>query len=77
VKVVREAQASASDLFTQDTVLFPKIVDHVALLLFEPAGKCDQDELQGMRRRRHASDIREAEPWIWVVASIGFLDTTR
>ena len=48
--VVGETQAPGSDLFTQDAVLFLKIVDDVALLLVEPAGERDQDELQWMRR---------------------------
>ena len=59
--VVGEAQPSGSDLFTQDTILFPKVVDDVALLLVEPAGECGQDELQWMRQRRHGSQPIEAE----------------
>jgi len=39
--VVGEAQAPGTDLFTQDAVLFPKIVDDVALLLVKPAGQSD------------------------------------
>src|SRR5262249_23487148 len=79
--VVGEAQPCGSDLFTQDTVLFPKIVDDVALLLVEPAGERDQDELQGMRPRRHGDQPIRAK-FIGaldrsVVPSIGFLDSTR
>src|SRR5262249_50280524 len=51
--VVGETQAPGAELFAQDTVLFQEIVDDVALLLVEPAGERDQDELQGMRRPRH------------------------
>jgi hypothetical protein len=52
--VVGEAQTPGADLFTQDTILFLKVVNDVALLLGEPAGERDQAELQGMRRRRHS-----------------------
>jgi hypothetical protein len=51
--VVGEAQAPGSNLFTQDAVLFLKIVNEVALLLVEPAGERDQHELQWMRHWLH------------------------
>src|SRR5262249_45427821 len=51
--IVREAQASRSKLLAQDAVLFLQIVDDVALLLVDPTGERDQDELQRMRQPRH------------------------
>jgi hypothetical protein len=51
--IVREAQASGSTLLAQDAVLFVQIVDDVALLLVDPTGERDQDELQRMRQPRH------------------------
>ena len=50
--IVREAQASGSKLRAQDAVLFLQIVDDVALLLVDPTGERDQDELQRMRQPR-------------------------
>jgi hypothetical protein len=47
--VVGEAQAPGSDLFAQDAVFFQEIINDVAVLLVEPAGERDQNELQGMR----------------------------
>ena len=52
--VVSEAQATGAELFPQDAVLFLKIVDDVALLLVDPAGERDQDELEWLRQRRHS-----------------------
>jgi len=46
--VVGELQTPGTELFAQDAVLFHELVDDVALLLVEPPGECDQDELQGM-----------------------------
>jgi hypothetical protein len=36
-------------LFAQDAVFFQEIINDVAVLLVEPAGERDQNELQGMR----------------------------
>ena len=52
--VVGEAQPPRSELFTEDTVLFLKIVDDLALLPVDPTSEGDQDKLQWMRQRRHA-----------------------
>jgi len=38
---------------TEDTVLFLKIVDDLALLLVDPTSEGDQDKLQWMRQGRH------------------------
>src|SRR5262249_46166244 len=59
--VVGEAPAPGADLFAQDAVLFQEIVDDVALLLVDPAGKRDENELQGMRQRRHGGKPIRAE----------------
>jgi len=45
--VVGEAQASGSELFAQDAILFLKIIDDVTLLLVDPAGERDQDDRRG------------------------------
>jgi len=50
-----------SELFTEHTVLLLKTVVDIALLLVEPAGERDHDELQGMRLRRHGDSLSEAE----------------
>src|SRR5262249_33373718 len=89
--IVGEAQASGSKLLAQDTVLFLQIVDDVALLLVDPTGKRDQDELQRMRQPRHGGQAtrtgyhrRLGPPDLTSTLterpgfrSIGLLDTTR
>ena len=39
--------------FASDTILFLEIVDDVPLLLVNPSGERHDDELQGLRKRRH------------------------
>src|SRR5262249_14054015 len=89
--IVGEAQASGSKLLAEDAVLFLQIVDDIALLLVDPTGERDQDELQRMRQPRHdgqatrrstSSATASARPEsnlarkARVFASIGFLDST-
>ena len=42
--VVGEPEPPRSELLTEDAILRLQIVDHVALLLVDPAGQCDQKE---------------------------------
>src|SRR5262249_47930403 len=56
-----DRRSEVDRVFGHYAVLFLKIVDDIALLLVEPAGVRDQDELQGMRLRRHGNSLSEAE----------------
>ena len=52
---VREAQTLGRELFPKDAVLFLEIVDDVALLLVDPAGHGDDEELQRVRTLVHTA----------------------
>ena len=51
--IVGESHPPGTELLTQHAVLSLEIVDHVALLLMDPAGQGGEEELQGLGRRRH------------------------
>ena len=50
---VRETEPACRDVFPQRTIFFLEIVDDVALLLVDPAGHGDDEELQRLRKRTH------------------------
>ena len=52
---VREAQTLGRELFPKDAVLFLELVDDVALLLVDPAGHGDDEDLQRVRKLVHTS----------------------
>src|ERR1700704_4252847 len=45
--VVRESQRSRSELLSEHAILGLEIVDHLALLLVDPAGQGDKEKLNG------------------------------
>jgi hypothetical protein len=58
--IVSEAQPPRSELFSEHTVLLPEVVDHIALLLMDPAGDRHKQKSQRMRQRRHHASVSEA-----------------
>ena len=50
---VREAEPLRREVFPKDAVLFLEVVDDVALLLVDPAGHGDDEELQQVRKLAH------------------------
>jgi hypothetical protein len=48
-----ESQSSRSELLPEYAILRLEIVDHLALVLVDPASKGNQEELERMRERRH------------------------
>jgi hypothetical protein len=51
--IVGESHSPGTELFAQHAVLHLEIVDHIALLLMDPAGHGGEEKLQGLGRRRH------------------------
>ena len=50
---VRESETLGREAFPKDAVLFLEIVDDVALLLGDPSGHGDDEELQRVRKLAH------------------------
>jgi hypothetical protein len=44
--IVGESHPPAAELIPEHSVLLTQIVDHVAMLLIDPAGQCDEEEPQ-------------------------------
>jgi hypothetical protein len=69
--VVRQAQASSTQLTPQHPILFHQIRQGIALPTIQPAGKNEDDQLQGrpVEHRRsldhatRASGLRSVESW--------------
>jgi hypothetical protein len=51
--VVGESQPSRPELLSKHAILRPEIVDHLALVLVDPAGQGDKEKLERMRERSH------------------------
>ena len=59
--IVGEAQPARAELLAEHPILGLEIVDHVALLLVDPAGQGDEEKPQRVRSRNHrAQAIKEA-----------------
>jgi hypothetical protein len=46
-----------------------EVLDHLALLLVDPAGQGDKEKLEGMRKRKHEGRVSEAQRRLIPVAS--------
>jgi len=57
--LVGESQSSRSELLSEHTILRPEIVDHIALVLVDPAGQGDKEKLERMRERSHQRSVSE------------------
>ena len=57
---VGEAQPPRSKLLSEHAVLLLEVVDHVALLLMDPAGQRHKQKPQRMRQRRHDAQVTKA-----------------
>jgi hypothetical protein len=51
--IVGEAQPARSELLAEHAVLSLEIIDHLALLLVDPARQSNNEEAERMRQRRH------------------------
>ncbi|MDP9324512.1 MAG: hypothetical protein M3P13_12825, partial [Acidobacteriota bacterium] len=51
--IVAESHPPGTELLAQHAVLRLEIIDHVALLLMDPAGYGGEEKLQGLGHRRH------------------------
>ena len=66
--IVREAQPPRSELLPEHTVLLLEVVDHIALLLMDPAGHRHKQTSQRMRQRRHHASVSEAQTRVSLAA---------
>jgi hypothetical protein len=52
--VVSETQTFPAQLFSQDPILFPKVVDEEELAAVHQAGQCDQNEPERVQEEGHS-----------------------
>jgi len=57
--VVGEPQPLPFELLSEHAILRPEIVDHIALVLVDPAGQGDKEKLEWMRERSHQRSVSE------------------
>ena len=57
--IVRESEPSRADLLVEHAILGPEIVDHVALVLVDPARQRNNEELERIRERGHELSVSE------------------
>ena len=53
---VGEPEPARAELFPQDAILLLEIVDHITLLLIDPARDRHDEELEGLGKRRHVGE---------------------
>src|SRR5215469_1627263 len=47
--IVIQAQPSAAELFSKDSIFFAQVIDSILLLLVHPAGHSDENEPEGVK----------------------------
>lgn len=58
--IVGEAEASNSELFAKDSILFSQVVDSVLVMLAEPASKAGDEESERIQLCGHPESLSNA-----------------
>jgi hypothetical protein len=66
---VRKSQPSRPELLAEHAILRLEVLDHLALVLVDPAGQGEKEKLERMRDRKHEGSLSEAWRGLRPVAS--------
>ena len=60
--IVGKPEPAGTELLSKDAILGLEIVDHLALLLVDPAGQGDEEKPQRVRNRKHRAELIKEAP---------------